>query len=204
MNLNRAVSLAAWEADVTRGEPVVARHMRGRDWRYFRYPNLAAGEGERGVAALAFLKRRGYRIAHVSAAFSDWSYTDAYNRCLAKGDKAAIARMKADYLRVVDEGIARMKAASQRLYGRQTAQVLLTHLGGWQALTLPDVLARLDAAGARYVPLAQAQADPAFAQAEQVPGGGGTIERVARARGIDLSDLPPARVSAEVEGLCRS
>ena len=57
----------------------------------------------------------------------------------------------------MDAGIARMKALSERVYGRVIPQVLLTHMGAWSAATLPGVMARLDAAGARYVPLAQAQ-----------------------------------------------
>lgn len=191
MNLGRAESLEAWQADVIAGEPAVAARMAGADWHYFRYPNLSAGYGERASDALAFLRARGYRVADVSVAFSDWSYTDAYARCLAKGDNATIDAMKLQYLRDVDRGIARMKADSRKVYGRIIPQVLLTHIGGWSAVTLPEVLARLDAAGARYVTLAQVQRDPAYAEA----GGGSLITRAAKAKGISL-DAAPADAAA--------
>jgi peptidoglycan/xylan/chitin deacetylase (PgdA/CDA1 family) len=181
MNLARADSFAAWREDVIAGEPAVAARMQGQDWRWLRFPNLAAGP--RLEEALAFLGERGYRVADVSVAFGDWDYTDAYARCVARDDGATIDAMKRQYLADVDQGIARMKEHSQRVFGRQIPQVLLTHLGGWSAVTLPEVMKRLDAAGARYVTLAQAQSDAAYAK----PGGGSMVTRTAREKGISLS-----------------
>jgi peptidoglycan/xylan/chitin deacetylase (PgdA/CDA1 family) len=201
LNLNKAVSLDAWQADVVAGEPEVASRMQGADWRYLRFPNLSAGsDPERSNRALAFLTGRGYRVADVSVAFSDWVYSDAYARCVAKNDSAAIADMKAHYLNAVDRGIAGMKAASRQVYGRVIPQVLLTHLGGWSALTLPDVLVRLDAAGARYVTLAEAQADPAYREV----GSGSVIARTARKKGISIVN-PDAGgdLAFNVKQLCR-
>jgi len=137
----------------------------------------------------------------VSVAFCDWDYTDAYARCVARNDSATIETMKRQYLGEVDQGIARMKEHAQRVFGRQIPQVLLTHLGGWSAVTLPEVLARLDAAGARYVTLAQAQSDPAYAK----PGGGSMVTRTAREKGISLSGGETAPDSSRLDPttLCR-
>lgn len=198
MNLARAASLEAWQADVIQGEPLVAKHMAGADWRWFRYPNLSVGDGERRDAALAFLRGRGYRVADVSLAFSDWDYTDAHARCKAAGDETAVAAMTAHYLRGVDAGITQALAESQAVYGRTIPLVLLTHLGGFSAATLPDVLARLKAAGARFVPLAQAQADPAYARF----GGGSLITRESRAQGTRLP-ARPATDALDLKSLCR-
>lgn len=203
LNLTRAKTIAAWTADVVAGEPLVAKYMRGGNWHYFRFPNLAAGTGERQIAAADFLKTRGYRVADVSVAFSDWVYTDAYVRCLAKNDQTSIAAMKAQYFRGVDDGIAQMKSISRRIYGRVIPQVLLTHLGGWSAITLPDVLARLDAAGATYVTLERAQADPAYAAAGKLSGGGSMMTRTAKAQGINLSDIAGHTAGIDVKQLCR-
>jgi peptidoglycan/xylan/chitin deacetylase (PgdA/CDA1 family) len=199
MNLGRAESLEAWEADVEAGEAAVRQRMEGANWRYLRFPNLSVGSDARRDGALAFLKARGYRVADVSVAFSDWDYTDAYARCIDKGDTAAIDTMKARYLKGVDQGITQMKAASQRVYGRVIPQVLLTHIGGFSAVMLPEVLDRLDAAGAHYVTLAQAQSDPAYAE----PGGGSVVTRTARLKGVKLSDLSPSEPSADIKELCR-
>jgi len=200
MNLARAPSPDAWQADVIAGEPEVAAHMQGLDWHYFRFPNLSAG-GERGPAALAFLRARGYEVADVSLAFGDWDYTDAYARCVAKGDQGSIEAMKRHYFRRIDRGIASMKAQSTQVFGRVIPQVLLTHLGGWSAATLPEVMARLDAAGARYVTLARAQSDPAYS----LPGGGSLVARVAKEKGIRLADsgAKDGAPDLDIRNLCR-
>lgn len=199
MNLGRAASLEAWKADVVAGEPAVAERMKGADWHYLRFPNLAVGEGERRDGALAWLKARGYRVADVSVAFGDWTYTDAYARCLAKGDTAAIDAMKAHYLKGVDEGIVQMKATSTQVYGRVIPQVLLTHIGGFAALMLPEVMNRLDAAGAHYVTLAAAESDEAYRE----PGGGSVMTRTAKSGGVKLVPVPtPAETALDVKNLC--
>jgi peptidoglycan/xylan/chitin deacetylase (PgdA/CDA1 family) len=204
MNLDRAASIEPWKADVDAGAAAAEKYMKRQGARYFRFPNLARGsDPTRRQQAAAHLQARGYRIAEVSLAFSDWSYSDAYARCLAKGDSAAIAAMKAQYLDGVDQAITRMKTVSRRVYGRVIPQVLLTHLGGFAAMMLPDVMARLEAAGARYVTLARAQAHPAFAEAQALPGGGGIMERTAKARGIDLSDIREPLSARNVSALCR-
>lgn len=199
MSLTRATSFAAWREDVILGEPAVAARMAGTDWHYFRFPNLAAS-GEWREPALALLKERGYQVADVSVAFGDWVYTDAYARCVARGDQDAIAAMKRQYLLGVDRGIAAMKANSRQVFGRMIPQVLLTHLGGWSAVTMPDVMARLDAAGARFVTLRQAQSDPAYAE----PGGGSLIARVARQKGVKLAAPEESpEPGLDIKSLCR-
>ena len=192
LNLDRAASLEAWQADVIAGEPAVAARMAGLDWRYLRFPNLSTGATrERHDGAAAFLAGRGYRIAHVSVSFDDWAHSEAYARCMAKGDMAAVSVMEAEFLQAVDQEIARMKERSQAVYGRLIPQVLLTHLGPWSARTLPAVMDRLDAAGARYVTLDQAQADPAYKEAEAWLGGDGIMDRAARNKAVPARPRTP-------------
>lgn len=204
MNLNRAASLEEWKADVLTGEQEIARRMKGADWRYFRFPNMAAGKDKaQHDSAMAFLKQRGYRVAEASVSFDDWAYSDAYARCLRKGDTAAIAAMKAQYLKGVEDGIVRMKALSHAVYGRVIPQVLLTHLSAWGAITLPEVLTRLDAAGARYVSLSQAQSDPAYTSADPWAGNQLMMDRAARRRKIDVEAIPKLHSTIDLKALCR-
>ena len=204
LGLSQAPSLEAWEEDTRRGEPAIAKRMRGQDWRVLRYPFLDAGDTQaRHDGALAWLKKEGYRIADVSISFDDWAYTEPYARCLAKGDAAGAAALKTGYLRRVDETIVRTQALSQRVYGRVIPQVLLTHLGAFSAATLPDVLRRLDAAGARYVTLAQAQSDPAYGELSPQAGNGALMERHARDAHIDLAGLPAVSPTGNLDAACR-
>lgn len=204
LGLSQAPSLEAWEDNVKQGEPAVAAHMQGADWHYLRYPFLDAGNTQaRHDAALAWLKRRGYRIADVSFSFDDWAYTETYARCRAKGDQGAIDAMKRGYFARVDAGILRMKALSQRVYGRLIPQVLLTHMGAWSAETLPVVMAKLDAAGARYVALARAESDPAYDDNVPMAGNGDLMERTARDKHVDESGLPQVPPVGQLDAMCR-
>lgn len=204
LGLSKAVSLDAWQADVRAGEPVLAKHMAGKDWHVLRFPFLdAGGAGPRHDDALEWLKVRGYRIADVSLGFDDWAYTEAYVRCLAKRDRAAIDGMKASYLRRVDQQLARTKALSQRVYGHMIPQVLLTHMGAWSATTLPEVMKRLDAVGARYVTLDQVQSDAAYHAPSPRAGEGALMERHAQDAGINLSGLPTVEPVGDLDALCR-
>lgn len=203
MGLSQA-ALKDWIDDVARNEAVLAARMGKDDWRWLRFPFLDPGrDPARHDGARAWLDQHGYRVADVTLGFDDWAYTDAYARCLDKGDGAAIDALKAAYLRRVDAQIARNKALSQRLYGRMVPQVLLTHVGAWSAATLPQVMQRLDAAGARYVRLAQAQSDPAYRDASPHAGDGAMLERQARERGVATAGLPEVEPVGQLEQLCR-
>jgi peptidoglycan/xylan/chitin deacetylase (PgdA/CDA1 family) len=203
LGLSQARSLQAWIDDARAGEPAITARMGKADWRMLRFPFLDGGaEQARHDGAAAWLKSQGYRIADVSLSFDDWAYTETYARCMAKGDDAAIAAMKANYLERVDVTIARTRALSQRVYGRMIPQVLLTHLGAWSAATLPDVMARLDAAGARYVALEQAQADAAYREPSPRSGNGMLMERRAQDSGIDISAIPAAPPVGKLDALC--
>jgi peptidoglycan/xylan/chitin deacetylase (PgdA/CDA1 family) len=204
LNLNRASSFEQWKSDVVTGEQEIARRMEGVDWRYFRFPNMAAGRDRaQHERAMTFLKQQGYRIAEATVSFDDWAYSDAYARCLAKGDTAAIAAMKAQYLKAIDQGIVRMKSLSHTVYGRMIPQILLTHLSGWSAVMLPEVLARLDAAGARYVSLAAAQRDPAYKGDDPWTGNQLMMERIARQKKIDIGAIPRLPLPGNLKALCR-
>lgn len=204
MGLSQAASLDAWEEDVRKNEPVLEKTMAGQDWHVLRYPFLdAGGKGARHDDALAWLKSRGYRVADVTLGFDDWAYTETYARCVAKGDQAAIEGMKASYYRRVDQQLARTKAMSQRVYGRMIPQVLLTHMGAWSAATLPEVMKRMDAAGARYATLDQVQSDAAYRIPSPRAGDGAMIERRAQDAGIDLAGLPAVEPVGNLDALCR-
>lgn len=204
LGLSQAPSLQDWINDAKTGEAAIAPRMAGADWRVLRFPFLDGGaEQERHAGAAAWLASQGYRIADVSLSFDDWAYGDAYARCMDKGDTAAIAAMKAAYLERVDAILVRTAALSQRVYGRMIPQVLLTHMGAWGAATLPDVMLRLDAAGARYASLDQVQNDGAYRTRSPRAGNGMLMERRAQDSGIDLKGLPAVPPVGKLDALCR-
>ena len=196
-------TLMAWTADLQEGEPVLDALMGDDNWRFLRFPFLDGGNATNHDGAIAYLNAHHYRIADVSVSFSDWAYTETYNRCLAKGDQAAIATMKTRYIESVRSEIVRMKLLSQKVYGRTIPQVLLTHIGGFASVMLPQVLDELDKAGAHYVTLEQAESDPAYAETDARAGEGSLMERTAGEKGIDISSIPASPSITDIDGLCK-
>ncbi len=168
-------------ADVAANEPVLERLMGKSDWHWFRFPYLNAGDTlEKRRAVQAALAQKGYRVAEVTIDFADWAYHDPYARCLAKGDARAVGWLKKTYLEEADRSIQAARAESRALYGREVAHVLLLHLGDLNAVMTKPLLGLLRARSFDVVPLAVAQADPAYAERPDValPYGATLFEQV--------------------------
>jgi hypothetical protein len=64
-------------------------------------------------------------------------------------------------------------------------------------------MAKLDAAGARYVSLEQAQSDAAYREPSPRAGVGVLMERRAQDAGIDLAGVPAGVPLPKLDGVCR-
>jgi hypothetical protein len=58
--------------------------------------------------------------------------------------------------------IAFGQSAAKLLYGRDIKHVLLLHIGGFEAVMLPQLLASLKRRGFRFITLPEAEKDPAY------------------------------------------
>jgi peptidoglycan-N-acetylglucosamine deacetylase len=134
-----------------------------QDRRTFRYPYLAEGNtiGKRD-AVRDYLFANGYRIAEVTVDYHDWAWNDAYTRCLARNDRAAlgrVSRLSADSAqRHLEDSIA----LARTLFGMDIRHILLTHMGAFEAAELGAILARYRAAGVRFITLRRAMEDPVY------------------------------------------
>nr|WP_269716978.1 polysaccharide deacetylase family protein [Caulobacter sp. NIBR2454] len=182
-------SVAEFEADVVRNEPMLRRLMGDEDWRWLRYPYLAEGKSpEQHAQARRMLAKRGYRIAGVTMDFSDWALNDPYARCVANGDEAAVAALEARYLAAAKASLTHYRGLSRAALGREIPYVLLMHAGALDARMMPQLLAVYRSEGARFVTLEQATRDPFYAP-DMKPGETSeptTLENAARANGVSI------------------
>jgi peptidoglycan-N-acetylglucosamine deacetylase len=163
MDLNTH-SVAEFEEDVRKNEPILEEQMTGADWRFFRFPYLHQGDTEEKQRAVAdFLHERGYRVAEVTLNFDDWAYSDPYARCVAKQDTAAIDWMKQSSMERAGESLQRGRREAQALFGRDIRHVMLLHIGAFTAKMMPSLLELLEKEGFELTELGFAQADPAYA-----------------------------------------
>ncbi|SOB87398.1 Lysophospholipase L1 [Sphingomonas guangdongensis] len=150
---------ATFEQELLANEPAL-KASGTRDWRWFRYPFLSEGRSPAALdAARAVLRRHGYRIAAVTMDFGDYGWNGAYARCLALGDAAAITALEDSYLAAAHIAAIRARASS----APAQPLVLLMHVGAFDARMLPRLLALYRQLNFTIVPLAEAQAHPAYA-----------------------------------------
>jgi peptidoglycan-N-acetylglucosamine deacetylase len=203
------VPAAEFIADVGRNETTLAemtsslRAQAPLGWRVFRYPFLREGaDAATREAVRAHLVAGGYRIAHVTIDPWDWSYNDAYVRCLASGAEADRAAVRTAFL---DEARAKLGwsiAAAHTAAGRPVRHILLLHLGAIDADTIEDLLTAYESLGVRWITLDEAMADPIYAENLAGSPGGGFLSQLLRARRAAPPPLAFARLS--VGTLCRT
>ncbi|MBB5716686.1 GDSL-type esterase/lipase family protein [Sphingomonas aerophila] len=158
--------LATFQADVVRNEPIIARRMTGADWHWFRYPFLSEGDTPaKRDDFRRFLASRRYKVAAVSSSFADYDFNPVYARCMAKENAAGVAQLEDIYLSAAATEAWRERARLNAAAGREVPQVLLMHIGAFTARMLPRLLDLYAAMGFRFVPLAEAERDPAYRNA---------------------------------------
>ena len=123
-------------------------------WKVFRYPFLIEGTDlESRKRIRAYLASHGYRIAEATIDLFDWAYNDVYTRCVAHDDVGSIRAIETRYVQAAIEELRRSDAVAQRLFGRRIRQVLLLHIGAFQARMIDKLLSEYERAGVRFVTL---------------------------------------------------
>lgn len=196
LDLHR-VPAPEFEADVLRGEQVLRPLLgrRGESPRFFRHPYLHTGtELATRDRVTRFLAGHGYRVAPVTVDNSDWIFARAHDHALDRGDAAAAARVVAAYGPYLESMVEFYEGQSRAILGREIPLVLLIHANRLNAAGFDDVARRLKTRGYRFVPLAEAIADPAYASEDRYSGAGGIswLHRWAITRGV-----PPATFRGE-------
>ena len=198
-------TVEAFEHEIALNEPALAQYAGTRDWHWFRYPYLAEGDTlEKRNAVRAYLKEHGYRVAQVTLSFDDYAWNDAYGRCSAKADTAAIDWLKQSYLEDAAEYIKLGREEEHIAFGHEIPNVLLLHAMAFTTLMLPDLVDLLRKQGFRFAALPKVERDRAYAldPGEAHPTGGTLPDQF-----MDLRHLPyPAYKPHQMEklqSLCR-
>lgn len=203
MNVNQN-SLADWEADVLKNEPLLKSYMDGQDWRWLRFPYLAEGNTpEKREGVRRFLAQHGYKVADVTMSFGDYMYNEPYARCAAKNDTAAIAQLETSYLAAAASTIDYTREMSKALYGRDIPYVLLMHVGALDALLLPRLLKLYQDKGFTFISLQDAEKDPFYKTDVDLtlPAEPDSLEGEMHAHNLPLP--PHQRPTVDLNAICR-
>lgn len=159
---NAKTGLAQYQQEVRDCDRIVAPLPGYQKW--FRYTYLREGNTpEKRDGMKAFLREQGYRNAYVTLDTSDWRLNDKLAEVLAKNPQADVEPIRQAYLSHIRQRALAYRALSQRLQGRDIAQVLLLHHNLINALWLDDVIRQFRDMGWTIVSPGEAFADPVYA-----------------------------------------
>jgi peptidoglycan/xylan/chitin deacetylase (PgdA/CDA1 family) len=167
-------SLGGYERDVALGDSVTKSLLKaaGRPApMWFRYPFLTTGRDSATRTSFErWLAVRGYRVAPVTVNDEEYLFDKAYERLMARGDSAGMARIAAEYVDYMNVDVAYYERLSAGLFGRGIPQVLLLHANVLNADHIADVLVMLRRRGYTFVSLGSAMADPAYQSPDRYYG----------------------------------
>jgi peptidoglycan/xylan/chitin deacetylase (PgdA/CDA1 family) len=155
----------AFEREIALNEPALVQYAGTRDWHWFRYPFLWEGETlEKRHAVRTYLLEHGYRVAQVTLDFEDYAWNDAYGRCSAKQDDAAITWLRQSYLENATEYIKLGREEEHIAFGHEIPNVLLLHATAFTTLMLPDLVDLLRKQGFRFATLPKVERNAIYTE----------------------------------------
>jgi len=180
--------------DVVQGQLLVARIASefGDTVRFFRHPFNHAGltlEARQEFAT--FLAQRGLEVAPFTVEHGDYLFNRLYVKARAEGDTAMMLRVGSAYLRQLDLAFGFVEELAAETFGRPIPQVFLIHANDINADYLEATLDRLEARGYRFVTLAEAVEDPAYATPDGYSGTAGVSWLHRWREGLGLEDRLP-------------
>lgn len=196
--------------DIAKGEPVTRDLLkqRAKPLNWFRHPYLETGAPEAVKREINdWLAAHGYRIAPVTIDANDWEFAEPYDAAIARHDEARRLQIKAQYLAYTDRTVGWYQSASNALFGRQIAFVMLLHATRLNADSIDDLADILKRRRLRGVSIEEAMKDPAYRTRDPYVGHDGIdwIERwsneLHKQLPWDSWQDPPAQIVREYDAI---
>jgi peptidoglycan-N-acetylglucosamine deacetylase len=173
LSLDAAGPNDTWWQDVASCDARL-KDVLGAPVQYFRYPYLRYGKTKeaRDIAAQK-LASIDYRVAHVSAATSEWLLANYYDEARRTQDAALVRDLTVAYVEHMVDSLAAAHALAIQKTGRDVAQITLAHINRLAGDHLSKVLSAFRARGWHFISLQEALADPVYALPDSYAGGCG-------------------------------
>ena len=160
------LSVLEIEDEVLRGEATFVPLMTraGRKPTFFRFPFNHTGDTKAKHDAISgFLAQHGYKLATCTIENSDYLFNDSYLRTLAEKDVEAAKKLRLAYLAYTSSEIDYFAALNKQVLGYEPPQVMLLHDNQLNGDVIDSLLELFEKKGYKFVSLATAESDPAYA-----------------------------------------
>lgn len=157
LNLNQ-VSAERYELDIEKADKVLQPLLEGP--KYFRYPFLVEGIGDKRGIVKVFLKSHDYIIAPVTIDSRDYQFNQALLGIPWRQRKPHVDSIKKEYLDFIWAQTKRAEARALAVLQRPAKQILLLHMNTLNAYAIEDIIKLYLSHGYRFISLTEAMRDP--------------------------------------------
>jgi peptidoglycan-N-acetylglucosamine deacetylase len=180
---NAEISLAQFESDILRNEPLI-RDYRHRV-RLFRFPYFKEGEtAEKRDDVRSFLGEHGYRIGRATIDASDWAISDRLEKRMEGDRKADTSGYGEFFKQHIWDRAQYYDGLARRILTHAVRHTVLLHHNLLNALFLDQLIAMFVERGWKPIDAVHAYADPVYdRQPKTLPAGEGLIWALAKESG---------------------
>ncbi|MCH9689344.1 MAG: polysaccharide deacetylase family protein [Gammaproteobacteria bacterium] len=125
--------------------------------KYFRYPYLAEGHGEKKARVLQYLSEHDYIVAPVTIDTKDFRFNSQLYRVAYRARPKYLPKLKKQYLNYIWKQTLR---AEKRANGKPIKQIILLHANLINSHFLGDIIQMYRDHGYRFISLAEALDNP--------------------------------------------
>lgn len=148
------ISAKKYIADIERADNVLTPVMT--EPKYFRFPYLAEGKGEKKKEVQDFLAAHQYTVAPVTIDSKDYEFNARFYRIPYRNRAKSINQFKKQYLAFIWKQTLRAEKNAKKVEGQPVKQILLIHANLLNSMVLGDIIELYKKNGYKFISLADA------------------------------------------------
>ncbi|KTD82932.1 polysaccharide deacetylase family protein [Legionella waltersii] len=141
-------------ADIEHADEILTPVMTSP--KYFRYPYLAEGNGEKKEKVHEWLFSHQYIIAPVTVDSKDYEFNAQFYRIAYRQRPARLPQFKKRYLAFIWQQTLRAEKKAEKLNGKPIKHILLLHANLLNSLCLADIIEMYKSKGYKFITLDEA------------------------------------------------
>lgn len=141
-------------ADIEKADTVLSPVMT--EPKYFRYPYLAEGSGEKKQKVHEWLAAHQYTIAPVTIDSKDYEFNAQFYRIPYRQRPQRLAQFKKRYLAFIWQQTLRAEKKVKKVEGQPVKHILLIHANLINSLCLADIIEMYRSNGYKFITLQEA------------------------------------------------
>ena len=156
--------------DLARNDQTLAAYWKpdAKSPKYFRFPKFKVSMAPQDQARIEkYLSDNGYTVVPATVDAHDEKFSWIYCAATARGDAACSNLVKAYFRSLLLDTTLKARESARQIAGREVKHVLVFRANQFTCDNLAELLAWYKSLGARFIPLADALADPFYKMVDE-------------------------------------